>query len=401
MNRKYLTVIICCCLYIGACTGTGNALGAFIIPMAEQTHSLRGTVSLASTIYGIVAGLCAPLLVWAIRKYPLKYILLSVGTATALLTCSFGFMDSVYVYLAANVFKGFLNAVFSSTIIVIIIGNWFSSFKSTITALALGFSGIAGALYSPLFTHVINTYGLRTGYFVEAFFQFVLVLPAAFTLTVSPEEQGLVPYSNGKSSTRKNTIESNTVYHPFRVNDPIFYALCAVSVLSAVLFHISNHFNGYAATLGKAEIGPLMVSSIMIGNILFKFVVGFICDRFGNKYGVPFLCFSAIIGCLLMLYGTSSNLLLMTGAFIIGVVYANQITTPALIREVYGNKQYADVFAAQNVPYGLMYFGNMLFGYIYDFTRSYRLCFVFGIGILLLTMLLYMYIMVRHRKQQA
>ncbi len=388
MNRKYITVIICCCLYIGACTGTGNALGAFIIPMAQQTNSLRGTVSLASTIYGIVSGLCAPFLIWAIRKYPLKYIMLITATLTALLTCSFGYMNNVYVYLAANIFKGLLNAIFSSTIIVIIIGNWFTDAKSTITALALGFSGIAGAIYSPLFTSIINSYGLRTGYFVEAFFQFVLVLPAAFFLTVTPQEKNLEPYRSSKSPIGKTESADADGNYEFKVRDPMFYSLCAVSVLSAILFHVSNHFNGYALTLNKGSIGPLMASAIMIGNILFKFVAGYICDHYGNRYGVSFLCVTGIVGCLIILFGSSSDLLLLAGAFMIGVVYANQITTSALIRHIYGNKQYADVFAAQSVPYGLMYFGNMLFGYIYDFTQSYRLCFIFGIAILLITLLL-------------
>ncbi|MBQ2213748.1 MAG: hypothetical protein II414_04190, partial [Erysipelotrichaceae bacterium] len=137
MNKTYLLVIICCCLYIGACTGTANAYGAFIVPLSQQMGALRGTVSLASTIYGIISGLCAPLMLWAIRKFPLRFVMLVTAICSSLLTCSFGFMDNVYLYLASNIFKGVLNSIFSSTIIIFVIGNWFMDYCSSISALAL------------------------------------------------------------------------------------------------------------------------------------------------------------------------------------------------------------------------------------------------------------------------
>ena len=48
---------------------------SFIVPLSEQMQALRGTVSLASTIYGIIAGLCAPFMLWAVRKFPLKNVM--------------------------------------------------------------------------------------------------------------------------------------------------------------------------------------------------------------------------------------------------------------------------------------------------------------------------------------
>ncbi len=377
MKRTYLLVIICCCLYIGACTGTANAYGAFIVPLSEQMNALRGTVSLASTIYGIVSGLCAPLMLWAIRKYPLRYVMLVTAICSSLLTCSFGFMNNVYLYLASNVFKGVLNSVFSSTIIIIIIGNWFSDYRSSVSALALGFSGIAGALYSPLFSHMVNAYGLKAGFFTMAFFQLMLVLPAFLFLTLTPEEKNLTAFTSGNAKQSKKK-EDSLCPLTFKINTPVFYALCTVSILMALLIHINNHLNGFARSLGKPKLGPLLVSSIMLGNLFFKFVAGLVCDKLGDRYGLYFGCATAILGCVIMLL-SSNNTVLLVGAFILGTAYGNQITTSALIRHVYGNQQYADVFAAQSVPYGLMYFGSMIFGYIYDFTGSYRPCFTLGI----------------------
>ncbi len=377
MKRTYLLVIICCCLYIGACTGTANAYGAFIVPLSDQMTALRGTVSLASTIYGIVSGLCAPLMLWAIRKYPLRYVMLVTAICSSLLTCSFGFMNNVYLYLASNVFKGVLNSVFSSTIIIIIIGNWFSDYRSSVSALALGFSGIAGALYSPLFSHMVNAYGLKAGFFTMAFFQLMLVLPAFLFLTLTPEEKNLTAFTSGNAKQSKKK-EDSLCPLTFKINTPVFYALCTVSILMALLIHINNHLNGFARSLGKPKLGPLLVSSIMLGNLFFKFVAGLVCDKLGDRYGLYFGCATAILGCVIMLL-SSNNTVLLVGAFILGTAYGNQITTSALIRHVYGNQQYADVFAAQSVPYGLMYFGSMIFGYIYDFTGSYRPCFTLGI----------------------
>lgn len=399
MKRPYLLVIICCCLYIGACTGTANAFGAFIVPLSQKMQALRGTVSLASTIYGIVSGFCAPLMLWAIRKYPLRYVMLVTAICSSLLTISFGFMNNVWLYLASNVFKGILNSVFNSTIVIIIIGNWFTDYRSSISALALGFSGIAGALYSPLFSHVVNTYGLRAGFCTMAFFQFVLTLPAFLFLTMTPEEKNFRPFTSdtGKQVLKK---DDSLNHHPYKVNDPVFYALCTVSILMALLVQINNHLNGFAQSLGKPSLGPLLVSSLMLGNLFFKFISGVVCDKLGNKYGVTFGCVVAIVACGI-LFISSNDVVLLIGAFILGTAYGNQITTSALIRHVYGNDQYADVFAAQSVPYGLMYFGSMIFGYVYDFTGSYRPCFAVGIVLQIIALLLGFYILYKHRKEQT
>jgi MFS family permease len=168
----------------------------------------------------------------------------------------------------------------------------------------------------------------------------------------------------------------------------------------ALLVHINNHLNGFAQSLGKPALGPLLVSSLMLGNLFFKFISGIVCDRLGNKYGVTFCCVTAIIACSI-LFISSNDIILLIGAFILGTAYGNQITTSALIRHVYGNKQYADVFAAQSVPYGLMYFGSMIFGYIYDFTGSYRPCFVVGIVLQLIALALGFYILYKHKKEQT
>ena len=387
IKPSHLLIIICCCLYIAACTGTANAQGAFIIPLAQQTNSLRGTVSLASTVYGIISGLCATWLIRALKKYPLKYILLSTCLLEGVITASFGYMHDVRIYLAVNILKGFLNTVFNSTIVIIIIGNWFISARSTVTAIILGFSGIAGALFSPLFSSVVASAGLAAGYRLQAALQIILALPAAFLVTLTPQEKGLQPHVSEIEGSGK-TEEDTGRHLPFRKSDPTFWQLCCLSVLTAVMFQLSNHFNGYAQTINMAQTGPLMVSAIMIGNIFFKFVCGIVCDRYGNRFGVPFLCVCGLAGCVMLLLGGSSKIMLLAGAFILGAVYANQVTTSALIREVYGSSQYAEVFAAQSVYYGLMYFGNMMFGYIYDFTSSYRPCFAAGIMFMLISLLL-------------
>ena len=47
-----------------------------------------------------------------------------------------------------------------------------------------------------------------------------------------------------------------------------------------------------------------------------------------------------------------------------------------------------------------MYFGSMIFGYIYDFSGSYRPCFTVGIVLQVIALLINFYILsVHHRKQ--
>ena len=124
------------------------------------------------------------------------------------------------------------------------------------------------------------------------------------------------------------------------------------------------------------------------------------CNGTANAFGTFIIPMSQQTGACIILYTATSDFMLMAGAFIMGTVYGNQVTTPALIRHVYGNKQYPDVYAGQSVPYGLMYFGSMMYGYVYDFTGSYKLCFLIGIGFLIIAMLLNYYILHKYEKEK-
>lgn len=380
--KKYLVVFLCCCSYILASIGTNNAFNVFTLPLAEKLHTLRGTVALGSTIYGIVNGLASPLIIKSIRKYKFKPVVTTTTVLFCIVTVLFGYIDNVYVYLGLNVIKGILYAFFQSTIVSIIIGNWFKDKTSTVTSIVMAFSGVAGAILSPIFASSLADYGLKFSYYLMAIVQLIFGLPLSLFISFDPSDVHMEPYT--KKSKDKNAVTETRKVNIYYRNNPMFVYICIISICTALLCQFASHYTGYAESIGSGEIGAYMVSATMVGNILFKFIIGIICDKYGDDKGSPFICIVCAVGCLMMFVSNNATVT-MIASVLLGAAYANQVATGALIRYVYGNKQFGQAYSDQAVSFGLLFLGGTVFGYIYDFFNSYKPVFIIVIIILAIT----------------
>lgn len=93
----------------------------------------------------------------------------------------------------------FSTGLFSIVTITIIINKWFVEKNGLATSIALGFSGLMGALFSPIFSSLITSIGWQGAYLVEAGLLLLLCLPAIiYPFAINPEREGAQAYGQIK-----------------------------------------------------------------------------------------------------------------------------------------------------------------------------------------------------------
>jgi MFS family permease len=129
--------------------------------------------------------------------------------------------------------------------------------------------------------------------------------------------------------------------------------------------------------------GGYMVSAVMIGNISDKLIMGYLNDRLGVRVTVIIQLVMVVLGFLFLILFPGSYPLLLFGAFLFGVQNSlYSVSTPLLIRSIFGEKDYTRIFTAARIGTGLIgAFGPPTVGYIFDATGSFVPAFIIGIGV--------------------
>ena len=85
-----------------------------------------------------------------IRKYNYKKILLIGVLLSSVSTWMMSYSRSVYLFYILGILRGIGVGIGGMVPITVIITNWFDEKHGLATSLALSFSGLAGAIFSPI-----------------------------------------------------------------------------------------------------------------------------------------------------------------------------------------------------------------------------------------------------------
>ena len=157
---------------------TGSAPdGLFFTPVAADFGIGRGNVSMTLTICNLTyafGGIATGKLLTEKHFRPLMILgsALTVG-ATLLLAIS----GNVWLMYVLNALRGFSTGLLGTVMASIVINNWFHTNTGMMTSIAMGCSGLASAVFSPLFSMIIARMGWRFGYTLSAILMAALYLP--------------------------------------------------------------------------------------------------------------------------------------------------------------------------------------------------------------------------------
>ena len=383
-NRIYLKIIITLCFLSSAGVGiTSNSVGVFYNYVASDLNILRGTYIIHNTIATFALAIVALFVPRLLNSNNYRKLIIAAGLISSISAYLMSFQTNVVMFYLLGLLRGCGNAFFAFVVISIIINNWFNKSHGLITSIIFGFSGISGAIFSPLFLNVIETYGWRIGYKVmgiSILLSFVPFIIMKYPLT--PKEMDLQPYGG-----EINKEESKDVSHNI---DPLLFAYVGIF---ATLIHFAagnmQHLSAIALSRNYSlNIVSLFVSLSMIGNVTFKFITGEIADKKGAVFSNITMLMVTLLGNFLLLF-INNSLLNVSGSLFFGAVFAETaVGLTLLTKEIFGidnyNKTYPIYALLGNASYAI---STSAYGYLYDFSKTYDLGLIVGIILIVLCIL--------------
>ena len=374
-----------CCLAassIGLCT---NAIGVFYTPVSKSLHVLKGTFATHATLSTLITALTSLKMSKLIRKYNYKKILLIGVLLSSVSTWMMSYSRSVYLFYILGILRGIGVGIGGMVPITVIITNWFDEKHGLATSLALSFSGLAGAIFSPLLSSWIISYGWQMTYRLMASCILILVLPVLIVpWKINPQEEGMLPYGYQE---KKDTIKiQNKKVNLITIS---FICMCIFTLLHTSITGISQHLLGIALSIHlSATSGAILMSLTMIRNISTKLLIGFLSDLLNP--------IKAVI--IMILANCFSLGLLFLGVIHQEIMYSvGAVGIPMLTRYFFGNENYARTYSFIGFLTNVGSASSLtLIGYLYDFTQSYQMVFIIALCFHLINLILLVVICLRY-----
>ena len=281
-----------------------------------------------------------------------------LSASAALVGCAFllmSFSNTIVLFYVAAVMLGLGEITILWLAIPTLINRWFVERAGFFIGLCMAFTGIGGAIWSAVFTALTASgVDFHTIYLIWGVIALVTSLPfTLFCVRNSPEDCGLAPYG---ASMQKAASGAEVAAKPsglsvgFVMKTPMFYAICIFAGLINIAILIAMQFPTYTKSLTDvafdvAVVGGVMTSVMMVGQAIFKVVLGAAADK--NAKGALIFAFAAgVAGILLCWFGTFSEYVMYVGAFIFGGCYATAVVlVPVICRQSFGTREYSVIYS--------------------------------------------------------
>ena len=403
MNRKsfkhWAVVAVLCGMAAASLGLCVNCSGVFFTPIANDLGLKRGSVAMTATIATFMSAISSIVVPKVLNRKNLK-LLIGIGTVMAAgSTLLMSLCSSLWQFYVLAFIRGFGIGFFAMVMITLIVNRWFRARNGLATSITMSFSGLCGALGSPVFTSLINAQGWRTAYVVMGVVNVLLCLPAILMpFTLDPADCGLAPYgADAPGQVKKQTQEEGTA----SVTAVMIGMMMVMAFLGSGLTSFTQHLPAVSEQFGyTASVGALTLSFALVGNIISKLVIGVLSDRFGARRAYQ-IVMAINLAAILLLLTVRISFVSLAAAFFFGWVYASAgVGMSLLTRSYVGNKRYADVYRIVNLAgsTGAALILSVI-GYIYDFAGSYIPAILTVLAMNLIVMLLTFLIQVAASKK--
>ncbi len=369
---KYLMVLLAMCGLVASSIGIlTNTAGLFFSPIAEDLGKETAAVNLTLTICNLMFAFAGMFSAHMVGSKNFKPMLILCTAACAAATAGLSLCGSLWPLYALSAVRGFAGGMIGTVLATTVLGYWFHSDTGLISSLALGCSGIIGALFNPLLEAVIKASDWRTAYLVAAAAVVLLNLPAILLpVSFRPDDANMkplkadAPRSAAKAGKAPRTGSSRSAA-------VIILAACLCS-LGSFVSAVPQMFKSIAASRGAEETGVLMMTVVLIVNTCGKFLFGTMNDRLGVKRST--LIYGTVIAAgLLILYLFKTPGFMLAGSVLVGLCYSIPTVGAVMIcRELFSPESYVRVYPKVAMSVTVCNaLGYPLLGAVYDATGSY------------------------------
>lgn len=396
-SKHWIVMLALCGVAISAVGLPIMTNGVFIQPIADDLGVYRGTVSVHNTMTLLLKAIMSLYATKLINRYSFKKIMIVGALLAGVSNYLLGWTNLIWVFNILGTLRGIGTGMLAWVPLTIVINEWFSEKHGLVTSIVLSFSSITSAIFSPIFTSLIQSVGWEQSYRIMGILIILFTLPIIFIpFTVDPRDSGYLPYGlveeSGKESGGKRTVIRRE--EAIEVSTLLFSLLFIFTLLQTMLIGVPQHFPGFASTLGWGEsYGATMLSIAMISSIGFKLGLGYISDKFGPvKSSVGILAVVGIASALFLV--TRAIPVLYVAAFFYGAIYAvPSVSVTLLTKEFFGRYHFTRLYPILAFSTSLGGAISLsLVGFIYDFTGSYLPAFAGSLLINIINIIILLYL---------
>ncbi len=385
ISGRHLLVLIAMCGLIASGIGlVTNVSGLFFTPICEEFGILKGEVSLMLTICNIALAIGGLIVPRVLSEKTLRPLLIVATVALATSTAALALCGSIMPMYALCVIRGLSAGLVTFVFVTTVLNKWFVAGIGLATSIAMGCSGIAGAVFSPVVNALIGSVGWRMGFVVLGVLTVVLNLPAILLLpSLEPETSGLKALGADEQAVAQDAPAQESRDQAIPINPTVFVAIIGFALITSAITALPQHFPGLAETYALgAAVGASMLSVCMVANTVGKIGLGALIDRVGTRISV--ILYAALVAAgLVMLLITRTSSTLIVGAVLVGLSYALATVGISMItRDAFGLANYGKTYPTMSLSGNI---ANAVFssvvGFMYDFTGGYTLTLVVFIAL--------------------
>ena len=387
----------------------GNTAGLFVAPVMDEFNWSQTDTTMYRTIQPLIAAITCPIAAKLLSKYNPRWIPTIVSSIAS------SFATSLFAWNIYGVVYGVTAGFFMYLATPVLLNAWFKKRYGIAIAITAAALSIIGAIANPIIQNLISTNGWQTARFQLSLFSTIAGTVLCFLFVrQSPCAMGLISYGEKpsemaadapKSSIHDEREELEICIEPedeagpsieAARRCPAYHTLIIVAVIFVMCAAFFQQIPAYCSrgNLG-ASAGAIAVSIMMIGGVIFKLILGALNDLIGiDKTGVISALGGALGIAIAFAAGQIGNTMLFyAGMTIFGSGYAGlTVIAPTLARASFGAKHYSELYSW--VTAGI-FLGTavcfVLFGAIYDATKSYDYCFYLVIVLYVLAAILIPY----------
>lgn len=378
-KTPFLVLLSCVMLQSGIVGALINCNNIFYTPIAQQLSFTNSQLSLNTTIRIVSMALGMYIGPKLYKAVGFKRLVCLCIILSAVLFGLQSRLSAIWQWYLLAPFLGLFSGGCITVPSTIAINNWFKEKKGLALGIALASAGIAGAIFSPLCSRMILSFGWRKAIIVLAVISFVVSFPACLLFLKLKPENGEQAYGSQQQDHSVTKAHNNA-----DIKGLLLFGLASMLVINCVI-QLNYQFALLANQLGlSVSITALLTSSSMLGNTAGKVVIGYSADRFGIWKTI--LAGFMLMGLAALLFVSGKGSIMVICAFFLGGAYAMTAMVPGLLGRMSG-KDYdkrSSFLASWGTLIGAVL--GVVIGYASDLLGSYWSIYI-AIGIMCLLMI--------------
>ena len=386
-------ILAAVCIIVGLGKSVINSSGSlFLDPVSKDLGIGMGDLTLYLSIGSVVTLLILPFIGKIFGKYDARLVIAIAIVLQAGCFAAFGFMDSVWGWYILAIPMAFGGVPIMVICGPVLINRWFKKSSGMALGIMGATGGLIGAIATPIIGSLIANAGWRQTYTWVGLVVIAIVVPIALLVIRSnPQNKGLKRYGEDEGSgTQTTQVELVGMTLASAKKTPAFMLLLLfffmITAVSCFAIHIPSYLqnNGYTV-----EFAGVAMSGYSIGLLVGSLGFGYLTDKIGAKIATIIAMSCGLASIVLLLLFTNVTAIVIFAVSIFGFISASIATlAPAVTGALFGNKEYSQIYSSASLGLAVASIAALpAYGYILDFTGSYKPALITVIALLVLTII--------------